>query len=175
MATLTIPLAFRAQQKSPGLSQATFPPVTAEALSKTKWSLPRDFSRPLNLLILSFARDQQAAVETWLPGAIKAQTAQAKVQPWVLPISARQDVLYKWWLNSSLRGGLPADESPRYTVPLYVNKAQFLKSLGISSEKQIVVLVTDKAGTVLWRSEGAATEQKQASLADFLSKSPLAR
>ena len=171
LANLLLPFGLLAQQQRP----AALPPVTAEALNKAKFSLPADFSSPLNLLILSFARDQQGAVESWLPVAAQARSAHPKVQTWVLPVSARQDVLYKWWLNSSMRGGLPANESLRYTVPLYVNKSQFLKSLEIPSEKQIVVLLTDRVGSVLWRSAGAATEQTKTSLADFLKTSPLAQ
>lgn len=175
LATLVLPFGLFAQERPQTHPAAVLPPVTAEALNKTKWNLPAQFSSPLNLLILCFTRDQQEAVETWLPITAPAQSANPKVQTWVLPVSARQDVLYKWWLNSSMRGGLPANESARYTVPLYVNKPQFLKSLGILSEKQIAVLLTDKTGLVLWRSEGPSTEQKKASLADFLKTSPLAR
>ncbi len=175
LATLMVSLAPLAQQQHRPSSPAKLPTTTAEALDKTKWGLPTDFSSPFNLVILSFARDQQSAVETWLPIAAQVQSATAKVQPWVLPVSAQRDVLYKWWLNSSMRGGLPASESARYTVPLYVNKRQFLKSLEIPSERQIAVLLTDKAGLVLWRSEGTATEQKKASLMDFLRTSHLAQ
>jgi hypothetical protein len=158
-----------AQQESPAVSTVKLPTVTAYALDKAKRTLPADFSSPLNLLILSFERDQQDAVESWLPVA-----KQPNVELWVLPISSRQDVLYRWWLNSSMRSSLPPNQPQHSTVPLYINKSQFLKSLGISSEKQIVVLITDKSGQVLWRREGAATDDKKASLTEFLKSSPIA-
>jgi hypothetical protein len=160
-------LAFQ-QGPQPSLP-AKLPTVTAYALDKAKRTLPADFSSPLNLLILSFQRDQQDAVESWIPVA-----KQPKVDLWLLPISSRQDVLYRWWLNSSMRSSLPANIPQHSTVPLYVNKSQFLKSLGIASEKQIVVLVSDRSGRVLWRSEGSATDDKKASLGEFLKTSPLA-
>ena len=46
---------------------AVLPPVTAYALDRAKVTLPADFAAPLNLLILSFQRDQQSVVEGWLP------------------------------------------------------------------------------------------------------------
>jgi hypothetical protein len=161
--------ALAAQQAPQASSPVRLPTVTAYALDKAKRTLPADFSAPLNLLLLSFERDQQNAVESWLPVA-----ANPKIELWVLPVSAHEDVLYRWWLNSSMRSSLPAGESQHSIVPLYVNKPQFLKSLGIASEKEIVVLITDKAGEVLWRSKGAVTDDKKASLAEFLKTSPLA-
>jgi hypothetical protein len=55
---------------------------------------------------------------------------------------------------------------------LYVNKTEFLRSVQVSSEQDIVLLLTDKAGRVLWRTAGPVNESKQAGLRDFLAKSP---
>jgi predicted alpha/beta-fold hydrolase len=55
-------------------------------------------------------------------------------------------------------------------VPLYVNKTQFLQSLQISSEQDVVLLLTDKGGHVLWRSAGAVNESKKAALISFVMK-----
>jgi hypothetical protein len=175
IATLLLPRALLSQQPHQLVSPVTFPPVTADALDKAKLSLPADFAKPLNLLVLSFARDQQDAVETWVQTAQQIGSAHPQVQLWVLPVSSREDNLFKWWLNSSMRGSLLNSESPHYTVPLYVNKPQFRKALAIPSEKQIVVLLTSKAGLVLWRSEGSATDERKASLASFLTTLPPAR
>lgn len=140
------------------------PPVTAYALDRAKVTLPADFAAPLNLLILSFQRDQQSVVEGWLP----VLTPGSRAQTWVLPIAARENGLYRWWLNASLRGSLPPSQPRRYTVPLYVNKTQFLRSLQVSSEKDVVLLLTDKAGHVLWRTAGPVTDSKKAALSNFV-------
>jgi hypothetical protein len=172
LTTLTVsPAAFCRQRTH---SPPALPRVTANALDKTKLTLPADFSDPFNLLILSFTRDQQDAVETWLPLARQLAKGNPKVQIWTLPVSSREDIFYKWWLNSSMRGSLPQDQPAHYTVPLYVNKSQFLKSLAIPSEKLIVVLLTGKDGVVLWRSKGPVTADNKASLAAFLKKLPAA-
>jgi hypothetical protein len=172
---LVLPFALFSQTQRPPSAPAALPPVTADSLDKAKLKLPADFVSPLNLLVLSFARDQQDSVESWVQAAQQAQKDHPQLQLWVLPVSAREDVLYKWWLNSSMRSSLPASESWHYTVPLYVNKPQFLKALAIRSEKQVAVLLTDKAGLVLWRGEGAAKDDQKASLTNFLMTSPLAR
>lgn len=94
------------------------------------------------------------------------------VQTWLLPISQRENVLYRWWLNASLRGSQPASQPRKYTVPLYVNKTEFLRSLQVGSERDIVLLLTDKAGRVLWRTAGPVNDSKKAELSSFLAKSP---
>jgi hypothetical protein len=175
LATFMFSLVLLAQQQQPPSTPVIFPPVTADALDKAKLNLPADFDRPLNLLVLSFARDQQDAVDSWIQTAQQIKSAHPQVQLWVLPISSREDVLYKWWLNSSIRGSLLNNQSAHYTVPLYVNKPQFRKTLAIRSEKQIVVLLTNKAGLVLWRGDGAATDDRKSSLNSFLTTSPAAR
>lgn len=161
----------------PALPQSSSPPgvflpsVTGTALDKAKLTLPADFSAPLNLLILSFRRDQQTAVESWLP--VPRQSGEpARVQTWNLPISGREDNIYRWWLNTSMRDSTPPGESTHNIVPLYVNKPRFLKRLDIASEKDVVVLLTNKAGLVLWRSSGAVTPEKKTSLLAFLKTAP---
>jgi hypothetical protein len=161
-----VPCALAAPQNSPVPSPAVLPRVTAYALDRAKVTLPTDFASPLNLLILSFQRDQQSVVDGWLPQLTASSTP--SVQPWLLPISPQENGLYRWWLNASLRSSLPASQPRRYTVPLYVNKAQFLRSLQVGSEREVVLLLTDKTGRVLWRAAGAVNDSKLAALTSFL-------
>jgi hypothetical protein len=162
-----LPCAWAAPQNSQTPPAAVLPAVTAYALDRAKVTLPADFAAPLNLLILSFQRDQQSVVEGWLP----VLTPGSNVQTWVLPISPRENSLYRWWLNASLRGSLPPTQERRYTVPLYVDKAQFLRSLQVSSEQEVVLLLTDRAGHVLWRTAGPVTDSKKAELSGFVTRS----
>jgi len=164
-----LPCALAAPQNSQSPSAAVLPSVTAYALSRSKVTLPADFAAPLNLLVLFFQRDQQSVVEGWLP--VVPTGGSPTVQTWVLPISPRANGLYKWWLNASLRGSLPPSQPRRYTVPLYVDKAKFLRSLQVSSEQEVVLLLTDKAGHVLWRTAGAVTDSKKTALNGFVMRS----
>src|ERR1700679_1067932 len=163
---LTLPCALAAPQNPKPAFDAVLPTVTAYALDKNKITLPADFSAPLNLLILSFQRDQQTVVDGW----VKEMPQAGAMQAWILPISPRANGLYRWWLNSSLRGSLSPSQPRRYTVPLYVDKAKFLRSLQVSSEQEVVLLLTDKAGHVLWRTAGPVTDTKKSALNGFVMK-----
>jgi hypothetical protein len=165
-----VPCALAAPQNFPVSSPAILPSVTAYGLDRAKVTLPKDFAAPLNLLILSFQRDQQSVVDGWLPQLTASSSP--SVQPWLLPISPQENGLYRWWFNASLRGSLPASQPRRYTVPLYVNKAQFLRSLQVGSEREVVLLLTDKTGRVLWRATGSVSDAKLAALTNFLKSAP---
>jgi hypothetical protein len=162
--------ALAAPQNSQVAPAPVLPSITATALDRQKVTLPGDFTRPFNLLILFFQRDQQAVVDGWATATTTA--ADPRLQTWLLPISQRENGLYQWWLNASYRSGLTASEPRRYTVPLYVDKHSFLGSLQVAGEQEVAVLVTDKAGHVVWRSSGPVTDNKKADLAGFLSKAP---
>ncbi len=151
------------QNQSP--PAAVLPPVAAIALDRAKVTLPGDFTAPLNLLILSFQRNQQSEVDGWLPAV---PSGGPLVQTWLLPISPRANGLYRWWLNASLRTSLPPSQPRRYTVPLYVDKARFLRAVQVSSEQEVVLLLTDKTGHVLWRTAGPVSDSKKAALTGFV-------
>jgi hypothetical protein len=146
----------------------TLPSVTAYALDRAKVTLPADFATPLNLLILFFPRDQEAVVDNWIPVVDRSEAP--KVQIWLLPVSQRANGLYRWWLNASFRGTQASTLPRRYTVPLYVDKRQFLGALQVPSEQEVVILLSDRTGRVLWRAEGPATDSKKAELRDFVTR-----
>ena len=78
------------QNQSP--PAGVLPPVTAYALDRAKVTLPADFTAPMNLLILSFQRDQQSVVDGWLPVLTPGAPS---VQTWLLPVSPRANGLYR--------------------------------------------------------------------------------
>src|SRR5271156_1310923 len=93
---ITVPCALAAPQNSPVSSPAVLPRVTAYALDRAKVTLPTDFAAPLNLLILSFQRDQQSVVDGWIP-PLTAAGVTPSVQTWLLPVSTQENFVYRWW------------------------------------------------------------------------------
>ena len=55
-------------------------------------------------------------------------------------------------------------ESWHWIVPVWVDRKSFLAALDIPNEKQVVALLVDRQGHVLWRSVGPMTPDKRASL-----------
>jgi hypothetical protein len=179
MRFLFLPLLYLALLARPVVAQPpdaplTLPSVTSYSLSKAKVTLPADLSADRNLLLLFFKRDQQDDADAWIPELSKLKIRYPAVAIYTLPIFPRANILSRWWTNASLRSGAPPHLDPATTIPLYVDKSSFLRNLGITSEKQPVLLVTDKSGRVLGRASGRPDPAKLAATEAIVGSAPAA-
>jgi hypothetical protein len=155
-------------QAPEAVSSVNFPVIVSYNLDKAKVTLPRDLKGEMNLLLLPFEREQQKDADSWLPVAKEIEASRPGFRHYMLPVFAKENFLYRWWMNSSLRSDLPADQQRQFTIPLYINRKSFLQPLQIASDHEITVLLVEKNGRVIWRVTGALTEAKRASLESIL-------
>jgi len=141
-------------QKKQSPVNPLLPTVTSYALDKSKVTLPADLAAPLNVLVLYFQPDQVGAAIAWVQGLQSLRAAHPGFQTYVIPVYARENLLYRWWIDASLRSEAPANEDRHTTVPIFVDKPRYLKTLGIENEKQPVILLADKAGSIKWKTQG---------------------
>ncbi|MEO6828555.1 MAG: hypothetical protein ABI164_02005 [Acidobacteriaceae bacterium] len=134
-----------------------FPSIQVTSLDGAKLYLPKDFSGELNLVVISFAREQQQEVDTWIPLAQQMQSAHNNFSYYELPTASRENLLYRWWLDSSLRSNTTDKTLRARTLTAYVNKHRFQKKLSIANDKRIVALLVTQTGKILWRTDGACT------------------
>lgn len=153
-----------ASAQNTSATPAVFPNITTYNLDKVKFNLPSDFSAQFNLLLISFQPEQQTQIETWMPVAQALQHTNFNLRWYRMPVSASENILFRWWDNSSMRSDETDPETYRWIVPLYVNVNNFRRSLQIPTTRQITVLLVDKQGRVLWRAEGPMTPEGRASL-----------
>ena len=137
---------------------AVLPTVSFDNLNKDKVTLPADFHSDRNLLLLYFDLTQQPDVDHWNTTIDGWRTADTSLRSYTSLVSPQKNFLSRWWQNSSLRNA--SNNSTRWptTVPLYVDKHSFEHKLGISSEKQVVLLLLDHKGQVLSRVDGPPTD-----------------
>jgi hypothetical protein len=141
-----------------------FPAIQATSLDNAKLHLPQDFSGQMNLVIISFAREQQQEVDTWIPATRQLQSAHSQLNYYELSTMSRENLLYRWWFNAALRSDT-ADKNLRSRIlTAYVSKRKFLESLHIPNEKQVVAILVDRTGKVFWRTDGACTGEKTTAL-----------
>jgi predicted transcriptional regulator len=160
---LLLPLA-QALQGTEQRKPAVFPTISSYSLDKNKVNLPADLAGQMNLLLISFRPEQQKEVETWMPVAQALQHTNFNFRWYRLPVSERENAIFRWWENSSMRSEETDPETWPWIVPLYIDKAAFRNALQIASEHDIVVLLIDKQGHVLWRASGAMTPSDRAAL-----------
>jgi len=160
---LALSLVFASQgadQRKP----VVFPSIPSYALDKNKVTLPNDLVGQLNLLLISFQPEQQKQIDTWMPLAQALQHTNFNFRWYRLPVTEHENFVFRWWENSSMRSEETDPETWPWIVPLYTDKTQFRNTLQIPNEKNIVALLVDKQGRVLWRASGALTQDQRASL-----------
>lgn len=163
LCALLLPVA-RANQNGETLKPALFPALISYSLDRTKLNLPNDFAGQLNLLLISFQPEQQTQIDTWMPLAQAFQHTNFNFRWYRLPVASRENIVFRWWENSSMRSDETDPETWPWIVPLYVDKFDFRRSLEIPGEHEISVLLVNKQGRVYWRATGPLTPDKRASL-----------
>ena len=82
-----------------------------------------------------------------------------------LPTIQRLNALARTFINEGMRAGIPDPVARERTITLYLDKNAFRQALQLPDEDDIYVLLLDRQGQVLWRTEGAFTPEKGDSLA----------
>jgi hypothetical protein len=163
LCALLLPIAHAAQPGNTA-KPASFPAITAYNLAKEKLSLPADFAGQIDLLLISFQPEQQTQLRTWLPTAEGLQHTNFNLHWYRLPVSGHENILFRWWDDSSMRSDESDPEMWPWIIPLYIDKDSFRHHLQIRSDKRPAVLLINKQGRVLWRAEGPLTPEKRTSL-----------
>ena len=148
----------------PAQQQPVLPQVTAYNLAKQKVTLPGGMAGKTDLLLISFAPEQQKDVQSWLEAAQAIQHSNFQFHYYELPLEGRENFVFRWWEASSLRSDRNDPESWPWIVPLFVDRHAFMAALKIPNEKQVVVLLADRDGHILWRASGPMTPDKRANL-----------
>jgi hypothetical protein len=145
-------------------SAAHFPAVKASNLEKRELSLPADFEGERNLLLVAFEREQQRDVDTWIREMKRFEESDPGFRYYELPTIQRPNSLVRWFIDSGMRRGIPDRKARERTITLYLDRKPFCDALRIADQKIIHALLVDRAGDVLWRSEGDFDETKGMSL-----------
>ena len=152
--------AWPAQPQKP----TVLPSITAYSLDKQKVTLPSGMEGQTDLLILSFAAEQQHDVDSWLPVAQALQHSNFQFRYYLVPVFEHENFIFRWWEVSSIRSDQTDPETWHWVVPIFVDRHKFFTDLDIPDAKQVVALLVDRQGHVLWRAAGPLTEDKRATL-----------
>jgi ATP10 protein len=161
---LLVGMLLQGAASTPPADVGQFPAIQARSLDGAHPNLPAEFSGQLNLVIVSFAREQQHEVDSWIPAARQIESAHAKFRYYELPTMSRENMLYRWWFDEALRSNTTDKNLRSRILTAYVNKRAFRKSLHIANEKQAVAILVDPKGQVYWRADGPYKEQDMAAI-----------
>jgi hypothetical protein len=139
--------------------------VTGSSLQRKRLDLPEGFDGDLNLVFIAFQQWQQIQVDSWIPFARQLEGAHSGLRYYELPTIRRLNALARTFINEGMRAGIPDPIARERTITLYVDKDAFRQALQLPREDDIYVLLLERQGQVLWRTEGAFTQEKGESLA----------
>ena len=147
-----------------------FPGVTGANLLRQKITLPDDLQGELNILFIAFQQWHQAWVDSWVPTARQLEQVFPGVQFYELPVIWKMNRFSQTFINEGMRAGIPNQTTRQKTITLYTDKGAFRQALDLPTEESIYVLVVDQQGNVLWRTEGAYSDEKGEALKKVIQK-----
>lgn len=140
-----------------GETPSFFPRVSGKDLNRKTWSAPADFPDDRTLVLIAFAREQQADIDTWTAGL--GLTEASNRLPWIeMPLINDPGLFVRWFINTGMRGGIPSKEARAHVWTAYTDKKAFMQACGMSSEKAIYALVVDRTGRILALESGNYTK-----------------
>ena len=93
-----------------------FPTIQAENLEGRVLTLPIDLEGAYNVLFIAFQRDQQVDIDRWLPAVKRLVEAYPALAYYKLPTIYRGNSLFRWWVNTGMRMGIPDKKAREGTI-----------------------------------------------------------
>jgi hypothetical protein len=144
-------LAIFASMASSSLA-ANIPRVESTDLNKKPIVWPDDLPNGKTLLIIGFDAKQQPNIDGWVNGLnLRATNAPAWYE---IPLIDDPGAIGRWFINSGMRSGIPSFTTRSHVVTVYGDKAKMMRTMGISGETQVHVLVVNQKGEILTRVSG---------------------
>jgi hypothetical protein len=132
-----------------------FPTVRGSNLAGREYTLPADFEGELNIVAVAFQMWHQDEVNTWMPLFEQMEHQVPGLRAYELPVIRSMNRVSQWMIDQGMRGGIPDQATRSRTITLYTDKERFRQALELPSENHIYILLVDRRGEVLWRTQGA--------------------
>jgi hypothetical protein len=167
LATLCVALALVAPSAAFAAAGTAIPEAKVENLNKTKMVVPKDFTAERNVLLFSFGRDMQAAVDAW-DAALTPDRNGTTVQVYNMPLIPNPGAIVRGFISGGMRSIYPDKAIRDRVVVMYVDEDKYFPAIGITNKTMPLILVTDKAGVELGRVQSNLSDSALAELRALL-------
>lgn len=153
-------------------SNGVFPNVTGRSLQGNEIKFPQALAgKDHNLVIVAFTRKQQAMIDTWLPELAQLAGSNKDFGYYELPTIKKMNRVMKWVIYRGMRSGIKDADTRARTITLHIDKEPFKNQLGIKTEEDIFLFLTDNQGKIRWRTRGIFSKLKFRMLKSRVQKS----
>ncbi|MYC64557.1 MAG: hypothetical protein F4X16_17275 [Caldilineaceae bacterium SB0661_bin_34] len=137
-----------------------FPEVAGRDIDGNDFVVPTDFAGNLNLVLMAFTREHQYDVNTWLPHARELESSRQGFRVYEVPTLWEMNWFQRRQLDFWMSTGIQDPLARATTITLYTDLQAMQAALAIPDFDTIQVLLVDRDGLVVWRSEGTFSKAK---------------
>lgn len=137
-----------------------FPEVAGRDIDGNDFVVPTDFAGDLNLVLMAFTREHQYDVNTWLPHARELESSRQGFRVYEVPTLWEMNWFQRRQLDFWMSTGIQDPLARATTITLYTDLQAMQAALAIPDFDTIQVLLVDRDGLVVWRSEGTFSKAK---------------
>ncbi|MEP6791613.1 MAG: hypothetical protein ABI907_09595 [Ramlibacter sp.] len=167
LAAVTAALAFAVAGPSESSVMGRLPSFSAKRMDQQPISLPAGLPATRTLALVTFHRAHRGEIDSWIQGLqLDHDTSIAWLRMPVINdpgnANARND------MEKILLARHPGEKDRSRLVPLFTDRAAFIRAAGLSGIDHVGVLVLDRDGQVLARVEGQFDQAKATALRETL-------
>jgi hypothetical protein len=164
-AALAFALAFAAPNESSVMGR--LPAFMAQTLLRQPVTVPEGLPSDRTLALITFQRGQHAQVESWIQGMNLRNDPSIT---WMrMPVLNDPGTLTgRSAVEDKLLQRYPADTERAKLVPVFTDRASFMRSAGLDAAGQVYAVVVNRQGDVLARVEGQFDADKAETLRETL-------
>jgi hypothetical protein len=133
------------------------PAIKAETLNKAPFAIPASFTAERNVLLFSFGRDMQAAVDAWDAALATLRADPAACQVYNMPLIPNPGGIVRGFISGGMRGIYKDPAQRDRVVVLYIDESKVMPALKVGDRTAPLVLVADREGRELGRVQGPAS------------------
>jgi hypothetical protein len=161
---LAFALAFAAPNESSVMGR--LPAFMAQTLLRQPVTVPEGLPSDRTLALITFQRGQHAQVESWIQGMNLRNDPSIS---WMrMPVLNDPGTQGRSAVEDRLLQRYPADTERAKLVPVFTDRASFVRSAGLGGTDQVYAVVINRQGEVLARVEGQFDADKAQTLRETL-------
>jgi hypothetical protein len=143
------------------------PPISAETLSGRVVDLPASMPAERTILLLGFKQSHQAEFDAWrtqLPSLVGEDV------DWLELPFVHVPGFLRGIIGSAMNRSLKDPVVRAHFAPVWADPGPVLQAFDITTDDEMVLVVVDATGSLLFRVDGAPTDERRADLTAALSE-----
>ena len=130
------------------------PTIKAETLNKTPFTVPTSFTAGRNVLMFSFGRDMQKAIDDWDAQLAHLRRDPQACQVYNMPLIPNPGGLVRGFISGGMRGIYKDGATRDRVVILFIDEAKVMPALSVTNRGAPLILVVDATGREIGRVQG---------------------